>query len=101
MEAKAMSQHTPKSWTVEHKPGWKTSSGMACDTGCNITAHDGQTTVTLCPLHAQAPAMREALADGVTTAAEVVARWESGDLAEAVRDLELWIKDAQRAIEGA
>jgi hypothetical protein len=96
-----MSQHTPKSWTVEHKPGWKTSSGMACDTGCNITAHDGQTTVTLCPLHAAAPDLLAAL----QRAADTFRDFEAANRAlrrDTMADAaEIAARDARAAIRAA
>jgi hypothetical protein len=48
-----------------------------------------------------APELLDALQRGVAAAREVVARWERGDLAEAVRALSPWLSDAGAVIKDA
>ena len=48
-----------------------------------------------------APRLLDALRDGVKAARGVTDSWEKGDLAQAVRAVSLWLKDAVAAIEEA
>jgi hypothetical protein len=52
-------------------------------------------------LEIAAPELLRALQRGAALARDVVARWERGDLAEAVRALSLWLTDAAAVIEQA
>ena len=50
---------------------------------------------------APAANLLETLRQGVKTAGEVVSRWERGDLAQSVRALAMWHKEAQAALAEA
>jgi len=50
---------------------------------------------------APAPNLLETLRQGVKTAAEVLSRWERGDLAESVRALGIWQSAAEAALAEA
>ena len=65
---------------------------------------DGETIRHLAPERATeipAPALLESLQRGVIAAQGVTDSWERGDLAEAVRNLSLWLPDAADAIKQA
>lgn len=47
------------------------------------------------------PRLLDALCSGTTAARDVVARWEKGDLAEAVRALTVWLRQAEAAVNDA
>jgi hypothetical protein len=65
---------------------------------------DGETICHLEPERAAeiaAPALLNAVTQGVIAARGVTGSWESGDLAAAVRALSLWLSDAANVIERA
>lgn len=105
----AKTKHTPGPWSLFRQYSGQHQSTWFIDAHPNGLKRKNLGSVSLsneanARLIAEAPEMKDSIVEGVEHAAQVVARWSSGDLAGAVNALEEWAGGAKAIlakIEGA
>jgi hypothetical protein len=87
--------HTPGPWNAAKNAN--DSQGLIIDeNGANVAvSYDGKDATLI----AAAPDMLTDLEDGTVAAQAVIDSWESGDLADAVNDLQVWLEQANKTLD--
>jgi exonuclease VII small subunit len=87
--------HTPGPWNAAQNAN--DSQGLIiAENGANVAVSYDEKDATLI---AASPDLLADLEDGTVAAQAVIDSWESGDLADAVNDLQAWLEQAQQTLD--